>query len=98
MSSNSCLTACYIFNIFDLIITLFWVQLLGLQAEANPFGKMLLLNPSVAVVVKTLGVGLALLILYIMRNRKIANFGINVVLVAYSALAVYHVFLIAVSV
>lgn len=97
MSSNIRLTACYIFNIFDLIITLFWVQLLGLQAEANPFGKLLLQNPSVAVAVKTLGVGLALLMLYILRNRKIANFGINVVLVVYSALTVYHVGLIVLS-
>jgi hypothetical protein len=97
MATNIKLTACYILNIFDLIVTLFWVQLMGLQAEANPIGRVLLQSPSATVAVKTLGVGLAMLLLYIMRNRKVASIGTNILLIAYSALTLYHLGLIALS-
>lgn len=82
-------------NIFDLAATLWLVMKFGLDTEGNPFGRMLLENPVVALAYKVFGIAALLLILYTFRNRRLAVFGTYTIFIVYSLLSIYHLAIIA---
>lgn len=81
----------YIFNLIDLVFTLFLVALYGIGIEGNPFGVYLIQN-HLAVPVKVLAVGLLFLLIY--RLDKHAHRAVNmaswVLFTVFTALCVYH--------
>lgn len=87
--------ATYILSLLDLGFTLYFKYRFGDDIEGNPLGKLIIQNTFVAVFVKVVLVGIAILLLYWLRNYKLAKIGIKVVLGVYVALVAYHIFLIA---
>ena len=81
----------YIFNLIDLIATMYLVSLFGLSVEGNPIGRWLirtnLVYPFKIAVVGGLLIAIGLLSKI---NKKAANIGSWVLLLAFSALTVYH--------
>lgn len=86
------LITAYMFNIFDLITTMYLVHLFGLSVEGNPIGRWLI-QTNLVYVVKIAVVGLALLLLWKFKNNRFAIVGSWVILITFSLLAVYHVFI-----
>ena len=84
----------YVLNLFNCGVTLWFYFMFGISIESNPFGVALLQNPIVAVIFKVIVIGLALLVLYQYRDRKIAKTGTSAILGVYSILTLYHFFLI----
>ena len=84
----------YVLNLFDCGVTLWFFFMFGISIESNPFGIALLQNPIMAVLFKVVVIGLALLVLYQYKNKKIAKTGTSVILGVYSILTLYHFFLI----
>lgn len=84
----------YVLNLFDCGVTLWFFFMFGISIESNPFGVALLQNPIMAVLFKVVVIGLALLVLYQHRQSKAAQTGMNATLIAYTMIAVYHLFLI----
>ena len=82
----------YIFNLIDLIATMYLVSLFGLSVEGNPIGRWLI-RTNLVYVVKIAVVGLALLLLWKFKNNKLAIVGSWVILITFSLLTVYHVFI-----
>ena len=81
----------YIFNLIDLIATMYLVSLFGLSVEGNPIGRWLIRTNLVYLFKIGLVGGLLLAIgLLGKRNKKAANIGSWVLLLAFSALTVYH--------
>ena len=81
----------YFLNLLDLCLTLYLINLYGIDIEANPIGVTMLQNPIIAVLYKVLGVGLCLWVLYKFRGHRIAQIGSYAVLAVYVGLTVYHV-------
>lgn len=84
----------YVLNLFDCGVTLWFFSLFGISNESNPFGVALLQNPIITLLFKVVVIGLALLVLYQYRDRKIAKTGTSAILGVYSILTLYHFFLI----
>lgn len=84
----------YALNLFDLAMTLRLYQLYGLSIEASPIGRWLL-ETNLAIPVKVIGIGAALIALYagVKRYPRWRWTG-WVVLGVYATLAVYHVILL----
>ena len=82
----------YIFNLIDLIATMYLVSLFGLSVEGNPIGRWLI-QTNLVYVIKIAVVGLALLLLWKFKNNRFAIVGSWVILIAFSLLAIYHVFI-----
>ena len=86
----------YIFNLIDLIVTMYLVSLFGLSIEANPIGRWLiqtnLVYPFRIGVVGGLLLAIGLLSNY---NPKLANVGSWVLLIAFSALTLYHAIILS---
>lgn len=82
----------YIFNLIDLIATIYLVSLFGLSVEGNPIGRWLI-QTNLVYVVKIAVVGLALLLLWKFKKNRFAIVGSWVILITFSLLAVYHVFI-----
>ena len=82
----------YIFNLIDLIATMYLVSLFGLSVEGNPIGRWLI-QTNLVYVVKIAVVGLALLLLWKFKNNKFAIVGSWVFLITFSLLAIYLVFI-----
>lgn len=87
--------ATYILSLLDLAFTLYFKYRFGNEIEGNPIGKLIIQNTLVAVFVKVVLVGIAILALYWLRNYKLAVIGIKVVFGVYVALVDYHIFLVA---
>lgn len=87
----------YILNLLDYAITAYWVNLYGTDIEANPLMRWAFEN-NVAWAVKIFAVGalMALVGYLVKRYHKCAWSG-WVLLVAYSALTVYHIVLVAIE-
>lgn len=84
----------YLLNIIDYIFTDHWVRKFGIKIEANPIGRWLYETGAVYAV-KVVGVGLLLLVLYHALKAKTSWGWVSwLPLVAYSALALYHIFII----
>ncbi len=87
--------ATYILSLLDLAFTLYFKFRFGNDIEGNPLGKLIIQNTFVAIFVKVVLVGLAILSLYRLRDYQLAAMGIRVVLGVYVALVAYHLFLVA---
>ena len=81
----------YIFNLIDLIATMYLVALFGLSVEGNPIGQWLI-SSGLVYPFKIGVVGGLLLTIGLLGkiNKKAANIGSWVLLLAFSALTVYH--------
>ena len=83
----------YIFNIIDLIVTMYLVRLLGLSVEGNPIGRWLI-KTNLQYVVKIVIIGTLLLGIWKLSKgncKKIANIASWVMIIAYSILIFYHI-------
>lgn len=83
----------YILNIIDLIATMFLIKRFGLQVEGNPFGRWLI-ETGLVYFVKIFVIGIALWILWLFKERRIAKIVSTVSLLAYSIITIYHVVII----
>lgn len=83
----------YMLNIFDLIMTLYFVNKFGIGVEGNPFGRFLLERPLLLVITKVVCIGALLLLLYKLKNHPWARIGSWITLGAYTLLSVYHIIL-----
>ena len=81
----------YIFNLIDLIATMYLVSLFGLSVEGNPIGQWLIRTNLVYPFKIGLVGGLLLAIGLLGKiNKKAANIASWVLLLAFSTLTVYH--------
>lgn len=85
----------YIFNLIDLFATMYLVSLFGLSIEGNPIGRWLIQN-NLAYFYKIGVVGWLLLILGLSSklNYVVANISSWILLIAFSALTIYHIIII----
>ena len=83
----------YLLNLFDLVATLLLIFRYGLDIEVNPFGRILLAQPVIAVIYKVVIIGLCLFTLYIFRYNKIAVISSYLILGVYALLGVYHIYI-----
>lgn len=81
----------YIFNLIDLIATMYLVSLFGLSVEGNPIGRWLI-RTNLVYPFKIVVMGGLLLAIGLLGkiNKKAANIGSWVLLLAFSTLTVYH--------
>ena len=81
----------YIFNLIDLIATMYLVSLFGLSVEGNPIGRWLIRTNLVYLFKIGIVGGLLLAIGCLSNyNPKLANIGSWVLLIAFSALVLYQ--------
>lgn len=81
----------YALNLLDLFFTTRLIRKYGVEVEANPIGRWLYETGAVYVV-KIVGVGLLLLVLYFTLKAKPSWGWVSWVLLAvYGALALYHI-------
>lgn len=77
----------YILNMIDLFFTRYWVDMYGINAEANPFGKFLFDN-GLAEIAKLVVVGVLLLFLYFQANIEDNDTAINGLYICASVYAI----------
>lgn len=83
----------YLLNLFDLVITSYWVKKYGTKIEGNPIGKILYETKAVYPV-KILVVGALLALLWALTELEPGyKWAGYVPLVAYTGLTVYHIIL-----
>lgn len=87
--------ATYILSLLDLAFTLYFKYMFGNEIEGNPIGKLIIQNTFVAVFVKVVLVGVAILALYWLRSYRLTQICTRVVFSTYALLLLYHCFLIA---
>lgn len=81
----------YIFNLIDLIVTMYLVSLFGLSVEGNPIGRWLIqTNLVYPFKIGVVGVLLWAIGLLGKINKKAATIGSWVLLIAFSVLTTYH--------
>lgn len=88
------LISTFILSLADLFLTLRLVDKYGLDVEANPLGRWILSEPWRIVVFKVLLIAIALVVLWIFRERTAAKVGSWTVFIAYMALLLYHISLL----
>lgn len=81
----------YIFNLIDLIATMYLVSLFGLSVEGNPIGRWLI-RTNLVYPFKIVVMGGLLLTIGLLgkRNKKAANIGSWVLLTVFTSLILYH--------
>lgn len=81
----------YIFNLIDLIATMYLVSLFGLSVEGNPIGRWLI-RTNLVYPFKIVVMGGLLLAIGLLgkRNKKAANIGSWVLLTVFTSLILYH--------
>ena len=84
----------YYLSLIDLILTLELVNKYGLDIEANPVGRWILSENWRIFIFKVVFVLCGLFVLWIFRERKLAQIASWIVLIAYSLLAVYHIIIL----
>lgn len=85
----------YALNLFDLAFTMYMVNRFGIEVEGNPIGRWLLAT-NLAVPFKTIGIGAAMLTLYVgVKKYPKWEWTSWFVLAVYSILAVYHLFILS---
>ena len=87
----------YVLNLFDLIMTQYFVNKYGTEIEGNPIGRWLLGYPILLLICKLGLVAILLLVLYRFRNNRLANIGSWIILDVYIALAIYHIILFIIT-
>lgn len=81
----------YSINLFDLFCTLYWYHFYGVSIEGNPFGRWLL-EANLAIPFKTIGIGAALIALYVgVKKYPKWKWTSWLCLAVYSILAIYHI-------
>jgi hypothetical protein len=91
-SDLAMLVSILVLNVLDAFFTLRWLQIGG--REANPLMNWLLEFGDLAFLVqKCLVVGLWLIVLTVHKNFRIAQIGLWSLLVLYTAILLYHLFL-----
>ena len=80
----------YYLSFIDLIFTLQFVHKYGIEIEVNPVGRWILSENWRIFIFKVVFVLFGLFVLWIFRERKLAQIASWIVLIAYSFLAVYH--------
>lgn len=85
------LIATYVFNVIDLIATMYLVSLFGLSVEGNPIGRWLI-RTNLVYPFKIVVMGGLLLTIGLLgkRNKKAANIGSWVLLMVFTSLILYH--------
>ena len=69
----------YALNIIDVIYTMYFAVRFGIQIEANSYAlKLWNNNPTLLVVFKLFGVGLLLIVIYLLRKYRAADFASKV--------------------
>lgn len=81
----------YIFNLIDLIATMYLVSLFGLSVEGNPIGRWLI-RTNLVYLFKIVVMGGLLLAIGLLGkwNKKAANIGSWVLLTVFTSLILYH--------
>lgn len=81
----------YIFNLIDLIATMYLVSLFGLSVEGNPIGRWLI-RTNLVYPFKIVVMGGLLLAIGLLGkiNKKAANIGSWVLLMVFTSLILYH--------
>lgn len=79
----------YIFNIIDLIVTMYLVRLFGLSIEGNPIGRWLI-KANAQYFVKIVVIGIALMTIWSIREYTIANIASWILFITYFLLVIYH--------
>jgi len=81
----------YIFNLIDLIATMYLVSLFGLSVEGNPIGRWLI-RTNLVYPFKIIVMGGLLLTIGLLGkiNRKATNIGSWVLLTVFTSLILYH--------
>ena len=84
----------YIFNINDLVCTLF-LLIMGFE-EANPLMKNIVSNEKVIIIIKVFIIGMILIFIskFIKKDYKLAKVATNVALLAYVLVTVLHIYYI----
>lgn len=91
--ATACLLFSYIFNLFDLGMTLLWTRRFGADTEASPLGRWILEHGALYTV-KGYAVGVLLVTMWvIIRKRPSLTWTAYLPAGAYTLLAVYHVIL-----
>ena len=87
----------YVLNLFDLVMTQYFISRYGSEVEGNLIGRWLLSYPILLLIWKLGLVAILLLVLYRFRNNCIANIGSWTILGVYMALAMYHIILFTIT-
>ena len=87
----------YVLNLFDLVMTQYFVGKYGSSIEGNPIGRWLLDHPIALIAWKFGLVALMLLLIYHFRDIRIAKIGSWIVFDVYIALAIYHITLFIIT-
>ena len=86
----------YIFNIIDLIVTMYLVRLFGLSVEGNPIGRWAM-SSGFVYLFKIGIVGIALIEVWLVgkKKEKLANICSWLLFVTYFSLVIYHGIILA---
>lgn len=86
----------YIFNLIDLIVTMYLVSLFGLSVEGNPIGRWLI-RTNLVYPFKIVVMGGLLLAIGLLGkiNKKAATIGSGVLLIAFSSLVLYQAIILS---
>ena len=87
----------YVLNLFDLVMTQYFISRYGSEVEGNPVGRWLVDHPTLLIAWKCAIVALLLLLIYRFRDKQIANNGSWIILGVYIALAMYHIILFIIT-
>ena len=83
----------YAMSLIDLIITRIYVVSFGADIEKNPFGSVLMSSTAAVYIYKCIVVGAAILLLYLLKEYKIAKYGLWMAFLGFSVLTAYHLVL-----
>jgi len=84
----------WLLSLFDWGATQYQVNRFGIEIEANPIMRWLYSSPYISFIVKMAITSIGCLILWYAKDYKIARIGSWLLLVVYSALAIYHIILL----
>lgn len=90
------LTITYIFNLIDLIATMYLVSLFGLSVEGNPIGRWLI-RTNLVYPFKIIVMGGLLLTINLLakKSTRTANICSWLLLITFSVLTLYHVIILS---
>ncbi|NLB61260.1 MAG: hypothetical protein GX802_02355 [Clostridiales bacterium] len=89
----------YALNIIDVIYTMYFAMRFGIQIEANEYAlKLWNDNPALLIIFKLFGVGFFLILIYLFRKYKAAEFASKILLAIYAVLVLYHIVLLLLAI
>ena len=81
----------YLLNLFDYIMTLYYVNNYGLWVEQNPLMRELLPYPVLTFIVKMGIPTLCCILCYIVKDKPIIKIATWVLLIFYAYVAIHHI-------